>query len=220
MPLGRGADYTADVLSETDLEHLQAGAGRLGVELDDTQVRKLDGYVERMLAWNQKVNLTAVTDPRAIVDKHLLDSLALVPLIPAEARTVVDIGTGPGLPSIVLSIALPRLEITAVESISKKAMFVRAVARELSVGVRVEPVRLEALDRTRVFDVAVSRATFDPPEWVDRGQVLVGRSGLLIAMLSEHQPTPPAPPGFTQQPRVDRTIGGALRGVVGYRREP
>jgi 16S rRNA (guanine527-N7)-methyltransferase len=207
------------VLSETDLEHLVAGAAELGVDLDEAQVEKLEGYVERLLAWNRKVNLTAVTEPRAIIDKHLLDSLALVPLIPTNAGTLVDIGTGPGLPSVVLAIARPHLAITAVESILKKAMFVRAVARELSLRVHVEPVRLEALDRTRRFDVAVSRATFDPPEWVARGQILVNEAGLLFAMLSEQQPTPSCPEGFSMRPRAEHILGGARRDIVVYQRD-
>lgn len=198
-------------------EALRRGAAQLGVELDDVQIGQLDGYVERLLAWNQKVNLTAVTDPAAIVDKHLLDCLLLVPRMP-HAGTVIDIGTGAGLPAVVLAIARPGLVITAVESIQKKAMFVRSVARELRLDVSVEPIRLEAIDPARLFDVAVSRATFDPPEWVERGASLVAPGGVLLAMLSEHQPPPPCPARWAADPLVTATLGGAVRRVAGYRR--
>lgn len=196
---------------------LRIGAEQLGVSLEDGQVEKLDGYVQRLIAWNQKINLTTVTEPNAIVDKHLLDCLALVPLVP-ERGTVIDIGTGPGLPSVVLAIVRPELEITAVESIQKKAMFVRTVARELNLKLRVEPVRLESIAAGREFDLAVSRATFDPPEWVERGSVLVRPGGQLFTMLSEQQPEQRAPDGWTALPLVSNSIGGAVRRVARYQR--
>lgn len=203
-------------VDSSDRQHLRLGADALGVSLSDQQEDKLVRYVELLLRWNEKVSLTAVTEPRAIVDKHLLDCLALVPLVHGER--LIDVGTGPGLPSIVLAIARPDLQITAVESIYKKVSFVRSAARELAIELHVEPIRFEALEVPVPFDTAVSRATFEPAEWVTRGADLVRAGGLLLAMLSAQQAVPATPAGFTAEPIVDRELGGALRRIAGYRR--
>jgi len=200
----------------SDRAHLRAGAHALGVPLSDDQEARLLRYVELLLAWNSKVNLTAVTEPRAIVDKHLLDSLALVPLI--DGRRLIDVGTGAGLPSIVLAIARPDLQITAVESIFKKVTFVRMVVRELGLEIHVEPLRIEALALAVPFEVAVSRATFEPAEWIERGAALVQPGGRLLAMLSAQQDPPPAPAGYSTEPEITHHIGGALRRIASYRR--
>jgi 16S rRNA (guanine527-N7)-methyltransferase len=203
-------------VNPTELDYLKAGAGTLGVRLSDAQLEQLDKYVELLLRWNEKVNLTAVTEPRAIVDKHLLDSLALVPLV--HGRRIIDVGTGPGLPSVVLAVARPELQITAVESIFKKVTFVRTVVRELGLEIHVEPIRLEALECPVPFESAVSRATFEPAEWVERGAPLVASGGRLIAMLSAQQAVPSPPAGFSPETIVEHEIGGALRRIACYRK--
>lgn len=203
-------------MDASDRQHLRAGAEALGIRLSDEQTAKLVRYVELLLHWNQKVSLTAVTEPRAIVDKHLLDSLALVPLL--KGPRVIDVGTGPGLPSVVLAIARPELQITAVESIFKKVSFVRTAVRELALEIHVEPIRFEALEVPVPFDTAVSRATFEPAEWVERGAGLVRAGGLLLAMLSAQQAIPPAPAGFTAEPVVEHELAGAVRRIARYQR--
>lgn len=198
-------------------ERLSSGAERLGVPLSSAQLEALSKYVELLLKWNQKLNLTAVTDPSAIVDKHLLDSLALVPFV-GDAATVVDVGTGPGLPAVVLAIACPALSITAVESIQKKLTFVRTVSRELKLAVTTECIRLEQWKPSAPFDLAVSRATFEPSEWVERGASLVAPGGRLIAMLSAQQLLPGAPQGWRAGPIAEHRIGDALRKVISFDR--
>ncbi len=207
-------------MTEAERVHLREGAASLGVSLGEAQEARLWRYVELLLNWNEKINLTAVTELSAIVDKHLLDCLALLPLLPAgNDIRVIDVGTGAGLPALVLAIARPDLFVTAVESIYKKVNFVRTVVRELDLEVVVEPVRLEALAIPAPFDVAVSRATFEPAEWVTRGAELVRPGGLLIAMLSEQQQVPASPPGFTEQTLVDHRVGDAYRAIARYQRD-
>ena len=203
-------------MNETDRAHLRAGATALGVPLSDEQIAKLDRYVALLLSWNERLNLTAVTAPRAIVEKHLLDSLALVPHLAGE--TLLDVGTGAGLPSVVLAIVRPTLAITAVESIHKKVAFVRTVSRELGLSLRVEAVRLETWRHEPTFDVAVSRATFDPAEWVERGATFVAPGGRLIAMLSAQQTAPPPSDGFDAAMLVRNQIGDSQRILAVYRR--
>jgi 16S rRNA (guanine527-N7)-methyltransferase len=199
-----------------DRAYLQIGARSLGVPLDDTQLDRLAHYVDLLLSWNDKVNLTAVTEPRAIVDKHLLDSLAIVPAL--NGRQLLDVGTGAGLPSVVLAIARPELLVTAIDSIQKKVAFVRTVSRELRLPIRVEAIRLENLPIEARFDVAVSRATFEPTEWVARGAPFVRSGGRLIAMLSSHQDLPYAPPGFAAPLVTEHDLGGALRRLAVFKR--
>jgi 16S rRNA (guanine527-N7)-methyltransferase len=196
---------------------LTDGAARLQVRLSTEQVDSLSAYVDLLLRWNQKLNLTAVTEPSALVDKHLLDSLALVPFI-GNARSLVDIGTGPGLPAVVLAIACPDLAVTAVESIQKKVTFVRTVSRELSLALRTECVRVEQWKPPVLFDIAVSRATFEPSEWVSRGASLVAPGGKLLAMLSAQQRRPTAPVGFGEVDGAEHVIAGAVRRVACFTR--
>jgi 16S rRNA (guanine527-N7)-methyltransferase len=206
------------VLPPTERARLLSGAADLGIALEDAQLSAFDRYVELLLAWNQKINLTTVTELGAIVEKHLLDSLAVVPAL--KGTRVIDVGTGPGLPSVVLAIARPELVITAVESIHKKVSFVRAVARELRLPIVVRPERLENLKLTEPFELAVSRATFEPAEWVARGAPLVGERGRVVAMLSAHQAVPNAPSGFAAAPLREYRFGDAVRRIASYDREP
>ena len=205
------------MLSASVRADLREGAARLAVSLEEAQVDALSRYVELLLQWNAKLNLTAVTDPATIVDKHLLDSLALVPHV--TGSRVIDVGTGPGLPAIVLAIARPDLAVTAIESIHKKVAFVRTVARELRLDLIVAPLRLETFENpSPAYDLAVSRATFEPVEWVDRGAVLVAPHGRLIAMLSARQAMPSAPAGFSGPLIHEYEVGGVRRRLACYDR--
>jgi 16S rRNA (guanine527-N7)-methyltransferase len=135
-------------------------------------------YVEAFARWNQRINLSAARTPDEIAD-HVVDCLALVPHLPALAR-VVDIGSGGGLPGVVLAAARPELEVTCVEPIHKKAAFIRQAARELALSITVITDRVESL--AGGYDVAVSRATFDLLAWLELGTKLVVPGGLVLAM--------------------------------------
>lgn len=193
---------------------LAEGAAELGVELDGQQLDALLRYVDLLLEWNAKLNLTAITDRPAIVEKHLLDCLAVVPCV--LGRRVIDVGTGAGLPSVMLAIARPELEVVAVESIHKKVSFVRAVSRELKLPIVVHAERLERLSCDTRFDFAVSRATFAPAEWIQRSSGLVGRPGRLAAMLSSQQEVPPPPSGFAAASLRPYEIDHAPRRIALY----
>ena len=147
---------------------LQQGARALGLALQDDASEKLERFADRLLAWNRKVNLTAITDPEELAEKHLVDSLALVPDA-TGAATLLDIGSGAGLPGIPLAIALPSLDVTCCDSVAKKVAFVKAVAAELGLRVRGIAARaggepeIEGLPRA---EVVVSRAFGDPERWL------------------------------------------------------
>src|SRR5439155_16859427 len=107
-------------------QRLVDGAQRLGVPLDDAAAGKLERYLALLVQWNQRINLTAIVEPDAVVDRHFLDSLALAPLV-GDARTLLDVGSGAGFPGVVLAIARPALRVTCVESIQKKVAFLQTL---------------------------------------------------------------------------------------------
>jgi len=164
---------------------LRRSLSGLGLALGAGAEERLARYAERLLAWNRKVNLTAVTDPAELAEKHLADSLALLPEV-AGARALLDVGSGAGLPGIPLAIACPELSVTCCDSASKKVAFVKAVAAELELRVRGVAVRAagdperEGLPRA---DRVVSRALADPDRWLPLGRNYLASGGVLLAML-------------------------------------
>lgn len=138
-----------------------ARLGELGVRLEPEQVGKLGDFLALLLAMNEQVNLTAVTDPAEAWSRHALDALSLVPhlaSVPAGAR-VLDVGSGGGVPGIPLAIARPDLRVTLLDATEKKVAFLRAAAAELGLT-NVEAVcgRAETVALGAPFDVVTARA--------------------------------------------------------------
>jgi len=190
---------------------LLEGAGKLGVILDEPALTKLDRYLGLLLQWNRRINLTAITAPDEIVERHFLDSLAVAPLL-AGVQTLVDIGSGGGFPGAVLAAVRPDLRVTAVDSIRKKVAFLETLRMEILPN--LEPLTArhsDLIEQRRTFDAAVSRATWDPAQWVREGAPLVRPDGFLIAMRTSDQPAPSAPPGFEARPERSYFIERAAR---------
>lgn len=163
---------------------LVEGAAALGVTLDAGARAGFAKYFELLVRWNARIKLTSVTDPLGVVEKHFLDSLAVVPAV-RGAADLVDIGSGAGFPGVVVAMLEPAMRVTLVESIQKKAAFLEALKRELRLSqVQVVAERMEQVTaRGRRFAAAVSRATFAPEEWIARGAALVAPGGRLVAMV-------------------------------------
>ncbi len=166
-------------------ETLRAGLAALGVEVDAGGLALLGRYADRLLVWNRKVNLTTITDPAEVAEKHLVDSLRLLPLL-GSARTLLDVGAGAGLPGVALACARRDLRVTCCDSVGKKVAFVKAVAAELDLSVRAVAARAdgdpdrEGLPRA---DAVVSRALAEPSRWVPLGARYLAEGGTLFAML-------------------------------------
>jgi 16S rRNA (guanine527-N7)-methyltransferase len=193
---------------------LKTGARALGVSLDDAQISRLDRLQVLLSTWNTRINLTSVTEAGEVADRHFLDSLAVVPLV-AKCQTLVDAGAGAGFPGSVIAIALPELRVTCVESIRKKVAFLQTVRREVAPNLEPICARIEEVDRR--FDAAVSRATWDPAEWLPIGARLVAAGGILIAMQGADRPDLAAPPGFDSLAPLPYSIASGSRRLLVYR---
>ena len=159
---------------------LEAGLAQLA--LDTALAAPLLDYLALLARWNATYNLTAIRDPREMLAKHLLDSLAMQPFV-RELRTLADLGTGPGLPGIPLAIASPSLQVTLVESNGKKARFLREAVRQLKLAnVQVAESRIEAFRPEAQFDAITARALATLPLILELGGHLPGAEGRLLAM--------------------------------------
>lgn len=159
---------------------LESGLSEL--DLATTLADPLLAYLALLQRWNQTYNLTAIRDPREMMVKHMLDSLAMHPHV-AGIDTLADLGTGAGLPGIPLAIALPQLQVTLVESNGKKARFLREAVRHLHLGnVKVAESRIEAFEAPGQFDAITARALATLPLILELGGHLLTPAGRLLAM--------------------------------------
>lgn len=165
---------------------LQQGASALQIPLDDKQCGQLLDYLSLLSKWNAVYNLTAIRDPQQMLVQHLIDSLAAVPAF-VNARNVLDVGSGGGLPGMVLAIwaqtACPEMHVSLIDTVHKKTAFLTQVKAELGLSnVTVHTGRVEELDLDGQFDVITSRAFADLSDFVQWAGHLLAPSGKFIAM--------------------------------------
>ncbi len=136
-------------------QRLRAGIAELGLSLGDDRIAQLMAYLAGLIKWNQAYNLTAVREGEQMVIKHLLDSLSILPFI--EGENLIDVGTGAGLPGMVIAIVKPELPVTLLDSNGKKTRFLKQMAAELKLAnVSVVQTRAEEFDGQ--FAMVTSRA--------------------------------------------------------------
>lgn len=167
---------------------LHEGVGELGLELSESQLGKLLDYVALLAKWNAVYNLTAIRDPRQMLIQHILDSLSIVPHLASRgASSVLDVGSGGGLPGIVLAIVLPDWTVTLNDIVHKKTAFQSQAKAELGlanlsvVTGRVETLR-PGVEVPAKFDVIVSRAFAELSDFVTLARHLVAERGAIWAM--------------------------------------
>ena len=165
---------------------LAEGLAAMGLVLDAASQAKLVAYLRLIEKWNKVHNLTAVREPGQMVVLHLLDSLAVLPHV-AGARSLLDVGTGAGLPGIPLAVARPDLAVTLLDSSHKKATFLRQAKAELGLAnVEVACERVENWHPPASFDVVVSRAFAELADFVTQAGHLVAPGGAMLAMKGLH----------------------------------
>lgn len=168
---------------------LRSGAQALGLDLSDEQIQRLLDYMALIQKWNKVYNLTALRDPADMLTHHLLDSLtAVAPLARhTQAQTVqlLDVGSGGGLPGVVLAICMPELKVTCVDTVAKKAAFVQQVAVSLKLAnLRGIHARVESL--TDPYQVICSRAFASLPDFVTWSRSALAEGGVWMAMKGKH----------------------------------
>lgn len=158
---------------------LRAGLIELGLAAPATALDALLNYLDLLVRWNATYNLTAVRDPRQMVTQHLLDSLAVMPLV--RGARIADIGSGAGLPGIPLAILAPHWQITLVDANGKKTRFLREAARVLRLGnVRIQTCRVESL--AGEYDTITARAFGVLADIVRLAGHLLAADGQLLAL--------------------------------------
>ena len=134
-----------------------------GLPCPDGLTEKLDRYAGLLVEWNEKMNLTAITDPEGIAVKHFLDSLLLLKAVELpEGASLIDVGTGAGFPGIPVAIARPDVKLTLLDSLNKRLVFLAEVCRELGISAEIRHARAEEGGRQKElreqFDFATARA--------------------------------------------------------------
>ena len=161
---------------------LAEGVAQLGLPLGEQQHAQLLDYLALLFKWNAVYNLTSVRDPMQMATLHLLDSLAAVPAF-AQARNVLDVGAGGGLPGIVLAIARPDLKVSLIDTVHKKTAFLTQVKAELGLAnVTVYTGRVEQLQPKAPFDTITSRAFADLSDFVNWSGHALAEGGQFIAL--------------------------------------
>lgn len=161
---------------------LDKGLAVLGLSLQADARDRLIAYAGLLAKWNKVYNLTAIREPQQIVTHHLLDSLAVVPQLGAVGR-LADVGSGGGLPGIVLAIVCPDLSVTSIEVVGKKASFQQQVRIELGLdNFSVVAERVEAVRPERLFDAVISRAFSSLSDFVMLTSHLLRDGGQWLAM--------------------------------------
>jgi 16S rRNA (guanine527-N7)-methyltransferase len=165
---------------------LQADAAALGWSLAPAAAARLAAFRDLLVKWNGTYNLTALRDPAQVRTQHLADCLAVIPPLRRHAGgrplRLLDVGSGGGLPGVVLAAVEAGWDVTCVDTVGKKAAFVRQVAAELGLpNLHAEHARVESL-RTAPFDVITARAFASLPDFVRLTRPLLAAGGVWMAM--------------------------------------
>ncbi len=163
---------------------LKTGADELGLSLSVEQLNSVFIYLTELKKWNQKINLTAIREERDIVIKHVLDSLSYVKgFNPGMGLTLLDMGSGAGFPALPIKIVQPEIAVTMVESVKKKAAFLRHIIRTLKIsGTYVVDKRTEELPNSyrSSYEVVTARAFADMNSAIASGAPFLKPGGLMV----------------------------------------
>ena len=170
-------------VDRTDIEErLKSGAENMKVFLTDEMLEKLVDYIYLLHKWNATYNLTALKNPGDMLTHHVLDSLSVVPFL-VKSRNILDVGSGGGLPGLVLAIGYPEKHVSMVDIVQKKTAFLNQARIELGLdNVTIHTGRVEKLQVEKKFDAIISRAFSSLPDFVGLSGHLLDRNGRFYAM--------------------------------------
>lgn len=166
---------------------LRAGLKQLQLELNDRQIGQLLDYQALIAKWTKVYNLTAVRDPAEMMTHHLLDSLAVIESLARhlEQGTLLDVGSGAGLPGVVIAICCPAINVTCVDTVAKKATFIKQVGLELGLSnLAGLHARVENIEHQ--FDVVCSRAFASLVDFTQWSTNALAATGVWMAMKGKH----------------------------------
>jgi 16S rRNA (guanine527-N7)-methyltransferase len=163
------------------IEHIASGVRSLGQELAEESIEKFARLLCELERWNARINLTAIREPREMISGHLLDSLAIRPLI--HGKSLIDIGTGAGFPGLPIAITEPGLTVELLDSNARKIGFVQHVIGELDIS-NATAVRSRAENYApgKRFDTVIARALASIPRLIELGGHLVAEKGVMLAL--------------------------------------
>lgn len=196
------------------MEELKRLAEKIQIYLSDEQVQKFEQYRQMMVTWNEKINLTAIVDEKEIILKHFIDSLTIVPWIPQQA-TIIDIGTGAGLPGIPVQIYREDCQVTLLDSLQKRVSFLQKVKETLALSSmtavhgRAEDMANEARYREQ-FDVATARAVAHLAVLAEYCLPFVKVGGYFICMKGNKKEE------VEEAEKAITTMGGKIKEIVNF----
>ena len=169
-----------------NLNEFKVEVDKLGIKVTEEEISKLEKYALLLKEWNEKINLTAITEKEQVFLKHFYDSLTLVKIIDlSKVDSICDLGTGAGFPGVVLKIFFPNLKLTLVDALNKRINFLDVVVKELNLkNVTLVHARAEEYGKNHreCFDVVTARALSSFPILLEYGIPLLKTCGHLIAM--------------------------------------
>ena len=154
----------------------------INVEITEDQLKQLDQFYHLMLEWNEKINLTRITEEQDVYLKHFYDSLTLNKVVNLkEVNTLCDVGTGAGFPGMVLKIIFPQVKITLIDSLQKRVNYLNEVIKELDLK-EIEAIHARGEEYKGSFDVVTARAVANIEKLVGYTMHLVSKNGVFVAM--------------------------------------
>lgn len=184
---------------------------KIGIKLPDEQLNEFYEYMQLLLEWNEKMNLTAITDPEEVIKKHFVDSITIKKYIKEKSR-LIDVGTGAGFPGIPLKIVDKSIKLTLLDSLNKRINFLNEIIEKLNLKeVNTIHSRAEEYAKNKVresYDVAVSRAVADLPILLEYLMPYVKLNGICICMKG-----PKAQEELERSKKAINILGGKLEEV-------
>lgn len=168
-------------------DELIAKAKEAGIKVTKAQAEKFQKYLELLLNWNEKINLTAITDPSECVVKHFVDSLLFLKTVsPKQGAKIIDVGTGAGFPGIPIAIMRPDIKLTLLDSLNKRLVFLREVCKELDIEAEFVHKRAEEAGKIKGmrenYDIATARAVARMNTLCEYCIPLIKMKGLFVVM--------------------------------------
>ncbi|BCE01065.1 16S rRNA (guanine(527)-N(7))-methyltransferase RsmG [Marinicellulosiphila megalodicopiae] len=171
-------------MSQDFKARLERGFSELKLATTPEQVEQLLAYHTLLIKWNKAYNLTAIRDPMEMIDRHLVDSLGIIDFLD-DIKRLIDVGTGGGMPGIIIAIMRPEIHVTLLDSNGKKTRFLQQVVMSLKLSnAKVVQSRLESfhVENEDLFDCITSRAFATLQDMVDKSHTLLASSGQYLAM--------------------------------------